>query len=228
MILTTQKEFAMAVAKYKKGLETQMKILNTAKTLFFEKGYFATSIKEICQIVGITSGTFAYYFNVKESLIDAVYSDLLLKCTMHVTSKVERRMNSLEKNCYISYLYYTAIFENEQTIRFHEEILAQESPSIYTHNVVYRFFDQIVKDFHLNMSKQELDYISTFEYGARRELTWQFIKDNGNGDILDLVDFMIIMRGRLYKIDESIIRGYIQNARDFSELFDFSKLHLLI
>lgn len=218
----------MGKAKYKKGLETQMNILNTAKQLFYKKGFFATSIKEICSIVGISSGTFAYYFKTKETLIDAIYSDLLLKCTMYVTSKADRKMNSLEKNCFISYLYYPIIFEDEHTIRFHQEVLSFESPSAYTHQVVYRFFDQIVKDFHLNMGKEELDYIAYAEYGVRRELTLQFIKNRTAEDIRSIVDYMFIIRSRLYKIDENIVRGYIAEARKFAEETNTQHIHLLI
>lgn len=47
-------------------------ILDTAEQLFFTKGYSKTTINDMLQIIGIAKGTFYYYFNSKEQVMDAV------------------------------------------------------------------------------------------------------------------------------------------------------------
>ncbi|HWR39570.1 MAG TPA: TetR/AcrR family transcriptional regulator [Patescibacteria group bacterium] len=45
-------------------------ILNTAQSLFYEKGYHQTAISDIAHQMGVAQGTIYYYFKSKEELLD--------------------------------------------------------------------------------------------------------------------------------------------------------------
>ncbi|MGQ9845429.1 MAG: TetR/AcrR family transcriptional regulator [Caldisericia bacterium] len=51
-----------------KGNKTKKKIIEEAEILFTENGYDATSVKDICEKVGISKGAFFYHFPTKEFL----------------------------------------------------------------------------------------------------------------------------------------------------------------
>lgn len=51
------------------------RILDTALQLFGEKGYEATSIREICERAGITRPTLYYFFESKEGLYRAIVAE---------------------------------------------------------------------------------------------------------------------------------------------------------
>ncbi|MDO4978632.1 MAG: TetR/AcrR family transcriptional regulator [Candidatus Saccharibacteria bacterium] len=53
------------------------KIIDTAYTLFVRDGYDNTSVDEIIANIGIAKGTFYYYFETKEQLLEAVINKLL-------------------------------------------------------------------------------------------------------------------------------------------------------
>lgn len=58
---------------------TRTKIVETARTLFLEKGFDATSVAEICRLSGVSNGALFHQFPVKEDVAFAVYSKVRLE-----------------------------------------------------------------------------------------------------------------------------------------------------
>jgi AcrR family transcriptional regulator len=56
---------------------TRDSILQAAKALFSQKGFASTSVREICETVGITAPALYYHFGNKEGLFEAVVKDTL-------------------------------------------------------------------------------------------------------------------------------------------------------
>lgn len=63
--------------KTKKGRETLNRILSAAAQVFYEKGYYNSSINDITRLAGVAAGTFYVYFESKYDL----YKFLLLQCS---------------------------------------------------------------------------------------------------------------------------------------------------
>ena len=63
------------------GMENRERILSSALELFYERGYDAVGIQEICQQSGITKPTLYHYFGSKygllETLLDNCFSEFL-------------------------------------------------------------------------------------------------------------------------------------------------------
>ncbi|MDN4091886.1 TetR/AcrR family transcriptional regulator [Brevibacillus agri] len=53
------------------GEKTKQHIVEKATELFSQKGYFATSIEDICQATGASKGSLYYHFKNKEQLFFA-------------------------------------------------------------------------------------------------------------------------------------------------------------
>jgi AcrR family transcriptional regulator len=70
--------------KTKRGQQTLQKIINSAKTLFYEKGYYNTSINDITAGAGIAPGTYYIYFSDKLSL----YSYILLQFSHDIRKSI--------------------------------------------------------------------------------------------------------------------------------------------
>src|SRR6056297_712178 len=70
----------------KKPQERKKEFVNTAKKLFFTKGYEQTSVDSIIQEIGLSKGSFYYYFKSKEDLLDELTKDLI----MHILEEVKR------------------------------------------------------------------------------------------------------------------------------------------
>ena len=61
------------------------KILAAADKLFVEKGYDATSVRELAQEAGVNIAMISYYFGSKEHLLEA----MILRRTDHTRAKIE-------------------------------------------------------------------------------------------------------------------------------------------
>ena len=60
--------------KTRKGEQTRAQILETALTLFRERGYEDTTMRAIAEAAGVSVGNAYYYFRSKEHLIQAFYA----------------------------------------------------------------------------------------------------------------------------------------------------------
>jgi AcrR family transcriptional regulator len=56
--------------------ERYAEFLDVAQQLFFSQGYEQTTVQEIIDAVGVAKGTFYYYFDSKQAVLEAVVADL--------------------------------------------------------------------------------------------------------------------------------------------------------
>ncbi len=56
--------------------ERRIEFLDTSVELFNEKGYYNTSVEDICERMGVAKGLFYYYFKTKEDLVEAIVDRL--------------------------------------------------------------------------------------------------------------------------------------------------------
>jgi TetR/AcrR family transcriptional regulator, cholesterol catabolism regulator len=67
------------------------KITEVSIKLFEKKGFSATSIQDIVDEIGVTKGTFYYYYSSKEQLLMDIHYD-------YITSLLERQNHIIEKS----------------------------------------------------------------------------------------------------------------------------------
>jgi AcrR family transcriptional regulator len=94
------------------------KIKYTSFKLFLEKGYEATSIRDICEEVGIKASTLYFYYKSKEQLFFYIYNDIFNNYINHLENIKEIYQEiTPEKKLY-------AIFKN--TIEFCSKDLSSQ------------------------------------------------------------------------------------------------------
>ena len=78
--------------------ERKKEILDTAQTLFYSNGYEQTSINNIIEKIGISKGTFYYYFNSKEELLDSLAERSAIEI-MEVAKKIveDDKLDAIQK-----------------------------------------------------------------------------------------------------------------------------------
>lgn len=73
--------------KFDKNLQIKNDILETAKKLFYEKGYDNTTFADIASNLRITKGLISYYFDSKANLANRVYHDFISKNQSTISMK---------------------------------------------------------------------------------------------------------------------------------------------
>jgi AcrR family transcriptional regulator len=66
--------------------EKQLEIISVAERLFSDKGFAGTSVREIAESAGINVAMISYYFNSKEKLMEAIFTER----TTRMTEKLEK------------------------------------------------------------------------------------------------------------------------------------------
>lgn len=56
--------------------ERRSELIACARKFFFEKGYESTSVRDIVDEVGVAKGTFYYYFDSKQAILEALVAEL--------------------------------------------------------------------------------------------------------------------------------------------------------
>lgn len=211
-----------------KGIITQQKILRTAKELFYNKGFSDTTVKEICNQSNVKLGTFTYYYSTKEALISDIYVEYVAKIYSYISHVENRKMNSLEKNTIASFVYYEILFNDDNNVKFHYDVLTKLSIFTVLGKNLRGFYSNFAREFNLNIDEKEIIRIFSADCGIRRELILGFIENKMFDSSLDLVATIYTMMGRLFKIDEKIIKEYIKTGIAFLEKNDITNIKFLV
>ncbi len=113
------------------GLRTQ--VLDTALLLFSRRGYFNTSIHDICREAGVSIGAVYHHFANKETLARALFGDMLAGMEAALGDILDRHA-TCHKRCdaIIAFLFATA-GQSPDTMRYlldarHHEFMPEAKP----------------------------------------------------------------------------------------------------
>ncbi|MFB4164720.1 TetR/AcrR family transcriptional regulator [Alteribacillus sp. JSM 102045] len=117
-------------------------ILQTSITLFEQQGFSETSIQDIVQALGVTKGTFYYYFNSKEQVLMTIHSLYI--------DNVLVQQNAILNNNSISHI--------EKLHQLIDMLITNIEPRGQSAKVFYREFRHL-SDSHLKEVKPKRDEI---------------------------------------------------------------------
>lgn len=93
---------AMPTTRAAQAEQTRDEVLRTARRLFAERGFDATSLQQIAYAMGVTKANVYYYFRTKEALLQALLEpylrnlEELMDRAEQITDMQERRMFLIE------------------------------------------------------------------------------------------------------------------------------------
>ncbi|MFT7186284.1 MAG: AcrR family transcriptional regulator [Pseudohongiellaceae bacterium] len=73
------------------------RLLATAATLFNQKGYERTTVRDLASAVGIQSGSIFHHFKTKEAILKAVMEETIIFNTQLMKAKLEKAASPKEK-----------------------------------------------------------------------------------------------------------------------------------
>ena len=86
------------------------RIVSAAWQLFYEKGYNGTTVDDIIELSGTSKGSFYYYFNTKDELLNTL-SLILDDYYEELEAKMDPEMNSFFKLLYLNCEMHTMMEE---------------------------------------------------------------------------------------------------------------------
>jgi AcrR family transcriptional regulator len=129
--------------------ERKREFLDTARELFFTKGYEQTSVDEIIRKVGLSKGSFYYYFKSKEDLLDELTKQLSLQILAKIKEIVDR--NDLDAISKLNKSFSTAAaikFENIHLIKTLLKVLCDDTNIYFRYKIYQKNTDIITPEFY--------------------------------------------------------------------------------
>ena len=93
-----------------KKRDVKSRIVSAAWQLFYEKGYNGTTVDDIIALSGTSKGSFYYYFNTKDELLNSL-SMILDDYYEELEEKMDPEMNSFKKLLYLNYEMHSMMEE---------------------------------------------------------------------------------------------------------------------
>jgi AcrR family transcriptional regulator len=112
----------------------QLQLLDTAESLFSQKGFDGTSVRDIAEAAGINTAMISYYFGSKEKLMEEIFERKSLNIKEKVADLLkDTSLDPLEKMYSLVDMYIEGILSRKT---FHRILLCEQiinqNPSIIT------------------------------------------------------------------------------------------------
>jgi AcrR family transcriptional regulator len=109
--------------------ETRARILETAQQLIGEKGFVATSTRELCERMGFTKAALYYHFQTKDELLGVLVAPLLEALSALVDGRVVDPSPDARRRALVAYVDLVArhqglmrVLSEDPSVRQHEAL----------------------------------------------------------------------------------------------------------
>lgn len=201
---------------YKTGIETKQNILTAARELFHAFGLRGTSVNMICEKADVKLGTFTYYFPRKNDLLSLLYTEYMQKCADFIDAEMPD-LSPAEHHLHAVTYYYCRLYSDEQTVRFHHEVLDIGSMNVWFHNpriLIAEFSGRNIR----GTDEDDFALCVLADNAVRRELNLDFIRrdDHSPRAVYGLLHDIYRINARLFDVDLSYVEECLKKAYDFA------------
>lgn len=130
-------------------ISTKDNIIKSSWSLFHEKGFEDTTIEDILERAGISKGSFYYYFDRKDALLDTL-STILDKEYEKLEKKLDPQLNAFDKlmklNCWIHEYIEKQIDRSVVASLYAKQLYSKETSTLLDQNrIYYKLISDIVE-----------------------------------------------------------------------------------
>ncbi len=145
-----------------KTIEKRNKFLTVGKELFFEKGYINVSVKEICDNLGTTTGSFYFMFSSKEKLLEELLlEDLGSLWSIGNEIKIEEKKLKLKGKLKLFFSKALEFLNKEMELMlFYENLLEENGIGGKTAQQIREINNQKQEDNIYNLYRDHKDEIN--------------------------------------------------------------------
>ena len=194
----------------------QMQIINVAEKLFAEKGFAATSVRDIANEADVNVSMISYYFGSKEKLAEALFVYILYNDDLTALQKVYIMIDSVIER----------LFENQS---FHKIMMREQLSSERTAFISDHIYNMKQKNSLLMQSlikegqrvegfNKNLDFtlMTITLYGTINQAlaTQDFYKKLNSLEDLDPDEFKILMKRRLSLHLKNLFKSTVTNEQN--------------
>ena len=128
--------------------ERKNEFLDTAQQLFFTQGYDQTSVDAIIRKIGLSKGTFYYYFKSKEDLLDQLTCRMGEKILEEVKKIADRKdLDAIDKLNEAYAVTRSVKLENIELLKVLIKVLYNDRNLFFRYKIFLKFTELITPEF---------------------------------------------------------------------------------
>jgi len=207
---------------------TKQDILNVAERLFKIHGYENTTFEMIATELGITNGAIAYHYKNKRWILFRFFQQFVDLLSAYIIQNLpEQDPNYFLATCIVNIFFYRGVMRNERNWNL---FYTKDNPMIAAAEYLQRKeenYIQITKDFHTNLSDEEIHFATIIENIVKMGLYEEFNKldDSMTADKFCYYDNLSI--GLFLGLDSRITRENISRAFAYADSHNPPSIFLL-
>lgn len=219
------------MARYQKGAYKRDHILYNSKSLFYNKGIHATTIKEIADMSEDPVSLVHYYFKKKEDIVRQIYLDFLGNIDLFVYSTIFSDNN--EPNVFLAHtvtqlIYYNIIMNDPKNMRVYQESLTNQSNAAILNTYIEHVYRKALNELEIDMPEEFFQAYISIDFGSRRELLNRYYKGDLDMKPSDLVLTMIRTFPLMAGLPQHEVTAMLEKAMEIYQSLDFRKLKFLV
>ncbi|MFA0815345.1 MAG: TetR/AcrR family transcriptional regulator [Anaerofustis sp.] len=160
----------------KKMNKTQQKILKAAKEVYYEVGYSGSTFQMIAERSDTSRSLINYYYPKKQDILVCLLGNFL--DSIHDYVRQLNRYDSLMTFMLTYTIYTMSMFVSEQTRNFNLDVLHRSDRDLGPYKNYTALYVDIVKEFNINLSEEDLLYKEIAIFGASTELLINYYNNN--------------------------------------------------
>ena len=98
--------------------DAQKRLINSARDLFYQKGYSGTSVREIARNANVTLALLHYYYRTKEAMFEIVFKDAFYKLFEELNTILTMYISVFDKIRQIAVSYIQVSIQNPKLPNF--------------------------------------------------------------------------------------------------------------
>ncbi len=180
------------MADFTAGQDTKQKIYDTARRLFYQRGYLKTTLAAISQESGINSAMVSYYFDSKANLALAVFAEYM-QDTKNLVGELLPSVSERSDLMFQTAVEVRVHVKNMQSFyqlgRFLHE-LNQTSFYLKRESITTEFFERLSSAYDLNISYDKVCGITVTNYAIMASLIaarYEGVLDLTNADLARII-----------------------------------------
>ncbi|MDO5431211.1 TetR/AcrR family transcriptional regulator [Eubacterium sp. AM05-23] len=218
------------MANYKNGLETKESLYQSAKKIFYQKGYDKTTVKDIITDARTKQGLLNYYFGAKENLAVQIYKDFCNDVVFCVDEKKDE-LGSLPRGLLLDMIgyraYFKALFTDDAVMRFYAEV---SKLPLFARSMLdlrdYFFSLELESEAYTGINpklkeRRYFEYLKSLTVGMEIQVFRDVLEKQIDLELQDAVDWFFFDYYSFLFTDAGYIRENIEASRQVVSRFIF-------
>lgn len=189
--------------------DTQMKILQEAKKIYYDVGYTSATFQQIAKKSGTSRSLINYYYPKKQDILIDILHIYLQNIFTYLA---ERQTYSALMMYMLSFtIFLKSMFVSEKTIAFHVDVLQRNDRDLSPYQNYHLLFGNIANEYDLELTQEQLFYKEISIFGATSEIILSYMNGNLNIDEDTLIETTLRHTCDLLRVKNRDINDALDN-----------------